>query len=361
MAEQSIKSLFAAAEEKRRALESSPFPSQDPANQKILAAALSNYVKCLDLANRLSLFSPNETLEDLNSGDIQYLLINYHLAGLISRIDNLQNRKHILEQSRDEYENFLSLLDHYELLSGPAKKSYNRYLESPTTFETVPSKDLANPSYLQNDDEAVRELQLANIACCTIEAFEQLDMIVRELEIFATKPPTPPPGHQQPEKDGRERERVNTACPEKVDLSTLFSNGNMDEFLGPLNKMGVRPLRKTIFLPAVTDPLVNNREALRNAVRGYGHNLPTMSQAEALENDRATGKIIEGGGKASEIMPEPDEDNYEKGDEETEKARQWDEYKEENPKSTFRSETKGKQLMAELGYSTFSKANFSGQ
>ncbi|CAG8979866.1 hypothetical protein HYALB_00002639 [Hymenoscyphus albidus] len=337
MAEQSIKSLFAAAEEKRRALEFSPFPSQDPANQKILAAALSNYVKCLDLANRLSLFSPNETLEDLNSGDIQYLLINYHLAGLISRIDNLQKRKHVLEESRDEYENFLSLLDRYELLSGPAKKSYNRYLESPTTFETVPSKDLAflsqNPSYLQNDEEAVRELQLANIACCTIEAFEQLDMIVRELKIFSTKPSTPPSGQLQLEKDDRERGRDKSAYSEKLDSYSSRTSKARLRYDATLN---VHKLGGLLTLLAT-----NDRMTLQDGVFGSSIGPPTMTMEELLEHDRATGKIIEGGGAASGLPEEPDEDNYEKGDAETYKARKWDEFVEENPKGSGNTLNRG--------------------
>jgi hypothetical protein len=40
--------------------------------QQNLVAAISTYESCLQLADRLSLFSPNETLEDLTSGDLQY-------------------------------------------------------------------------------------------------------------------------------------------------------------------------------------------------------------------------------------------------------------------------------------------------
>jgi len=57
-----------------------------------------------------------------------------------------------------------------------------------------------------------------------------------------------------------------------------------------------------------------------------------MTIDEYLEEERARGGIIEGGGAASGLSPEPDEDNYEKGDAETMKAREWDEYVEANPK-----------------------------
>jgi hypothetical protein len=57
-----------------------------------------------------------------------------------------------------------------------------------------------------------------------------------------------------------------------------------------------------------------------------------MTIDEYLEEERARGGIIEGGGEASGIPPEPDEDNYEKADQETMKAREWDEFVESNPK-----------------------------
>ena len=57
-----------------------------------------------------------------------------------------------------------------------------------------------------------------------------------------------------------------------------------------------------------------------------------MTIDEYLEEERARGGIIEGGGEASGLSPEPDEDNLEKADAETMKAREWDEYVEANPK-----------------------------
>lgn len=71
MAEQSIKSLFSSAERQRKDIEAS-WDSNTAAYQQNLAAAISTYEDCLKLADRLSLFSPNETLEDLTSGDLQY-------------------------------------------------------------------------------------------------------------------------------------------------------------------------------------------------------------------------------------------------------------------------------------------------
>jgi hypothetical protein len=71
MAEQSIKSLFSSAEHQRKDIESS-WDTDTAIYQQNLAAAIATYDDCLKLADRLSLFSPNETLEDITSGDLQY-------------------------------------------------------------------------------------------------------------------------------------------------------------------------------------------------------------------------------------------------------------------------------------------------
>lgn len=70
MSEQSIKSLFASAESKRRDIETS-FDSNSETFRENLAAAIATYEECRKLADRLSLFSPNESLEDITSGDLQ--------------------------------------------------------------------------------------------------------------------------------------------------------------------------------------------------------------------------------------------------------------------------------------------------
>jgi immunoglobulin-binding protein 1 len=75
MAEQSIKSLFISAERQREGIETS-WDTNTTTYQQNLAAAIATYGDCLKLADRLSLFSPNETLEDIASGDLQYILLS---------------------------------------------------------------------------------------------------------------------------------------------------------------------------------------------------------------------------------------------------------------------------------------------
>ena len=69
MAEQSIKSLFSLAESKRNAAEAARDSSSSTYRENI-AAAIATYDECRQLADQLSLFSPNEILEDIASGDL---------------------------------------------------------------------------------------------------------------------------------------------------------------------------------------------------------------------------------------------------------------------------------------------------
>jgi immunoglobulin-binding protein 1 len=72
MEDQSIKSLFALAERKRKAIDEANDRNSDSYRDN-LAAAIATYEQCKDLAERLQLFSPNESLEDIATGDLAYV------------------------------------------------------------------------------------------------------------------------------------------------------------------------------------------------------------------------------------------------------------------------------------------------
>lgn len=141
---------------------------------------------------------------------------------------------------------------------------------------------------------------------------------------MAPPPSAPTPSSITP--DGRERAGLrgafNPEYSERLDRD-LLSSANA----GPILNANGKPLRPFT--------LLDSRQTLKNGVFKPGHNLPTMTIDEYLEEERARGGIIEGGGEASGIVPEPDEDNLEKADEEIMKARAWDEYVESNPKYVY--------------------------
>lgn len=69
MEDQTIKSLFAQAEGKRQEVEQT-YDKNSTAYHDSLAAAVERYEECRKVADRQSLFSPNEILEDIATGDL---------------------------------------------------------------------------------------------------------------------------------------------------------------------------------------------------------------------------------------------------------------------------------------------------
>ena len=67
----SLRSLFTCAKIKRKDLESF-HSSADQTYQENLSSAVDCLEQSRQIADRISLFSPNETLEDVSSNDIQY-------------------------------------------------------------------------------------------------------------------------------------------------------------------------------------------------------------------------------------------------------------------------------------------------
>lgn len=369
----SLKSIFAQAEKTRLALENTNQGASASYHDDV-SSAIHDYQQCLEKINQISLFSPNESAEDLSTFDLPYLLVNYHLAELIQKTPATapQERKRVLTAARDAYERYLHLLDDYNLLNDAHAKLFSRYTEDPFSFSTVPAgadpaarrdakiatfraeKDLrqsletlrSRPGYADpdaeggvggGDEEVVRSIHLAHLAYTTHMTFQSLESLNRELDILALAPPADRPSSGPDlalaEADERQRRGQGRAA-----------DGFDERLDGPLSGLrGPRggPLLSEKGKPLQPFTLVGSRQDMTRAVFRPSHNLPTMSIDEYLEEERRRGGIIEGGGEASMREPEPDEDNYEKADAETMKARAWDEFTESNPKGSGNTLNKG--------------------
>lgn len=355
MAEQnrSLRSVYSEAEQKRGGIENS-YDSNSASFQDNLLLAIQLYEECLKIVGQISLFSPNESLEDIGTSDLQYLLLNYRLAELILRVNGQEQRKANLQKAQQSYERYLKQLDNYELLLKDDVRLFEQYQESPNTFSTASTSDPAarrdakirrfkeekalkqkleymrqNPQVVQNDDEAARQLHLTNITYCTHQTFASLESIGQELHILSLAPPSPPPDQRQQPNDARERNgRHANGYSERLDPPHLSAG-----MRGPLLDGQGKPLRPFT--------LTSKRTEFRDGVFRPDHSLPTMSIDEYLEEERKRGGMIEGGGPQSEVKPQVDEDDMELADQETMKAREWDEYVEANPKGSGNTLNRG--------------------
>ncbi|KAI9829855.1 MAG: hypothetical protein M1819_005953 [Sarea resinae] len=352
---QSVRTLFDAGERQRKQIESS-WDTNSQTYQDKVREAVATYEDCRKLAAGLSLFSPNETLEDISSDALRYLLIDFYLAELVQK-ENTPNRKATLSRAREAYDRYLSALEMYEILSREEQRLYERFQESPGSFSTASTTDAAarretkiarfkeekelkskleylgqNPMTLANDDASLRELHLANMKLCTHQAFQSLESISQELQILALAPPNPVVREGSTIEDSRQRnERAPGGYSDRLDgpMSQLLANGKA----GPILDKDGKPLRPFT--------LLDSRQRLQQGVFRPDHSLPTMTIDEYLEEEKRRGGIIEGGGEKSGMQPKPNEDDFDKADEETMKAREWDEYTEANPKGSGNTINRG--------------------
>ncbi|KIV99209.1 uncharacterized protein PV09_09073 [Verruconis gallopava] len=350
-----LRGLFRDAEDRRRGLDEFSSTVSD-AYQENLAAAITSYEECLKVANEIALFSPNETLEDINSSDLEYLLINFRLAQLIEKLTRGERKQNLLA-ARSRYERFLKLLDSYDILSKADTKLMEQYFEDPDKFSTASTTDpiarrnakiarfkeqkelknkldylRKNPTALESDEDALRDLHLTNISLCVHETFQALESMALELQMLAMAPPAPPSDpslHSSDERQRNSSEIYKDGYSERLDDPSLLKRG----WSGPLLSKDGKPLRPFT--------LTDKRTELRKGVFRPDHSLPTMSIDEYLEEERKRGGIIEGGGEKSGIRPEPEDDDMDKVDAEIMKQRAWDDWKDENPRGAGNTMNRG--------------------
>jgi len=354
--EVSLSDLFKSAKTGQEDLDSLDPRSDD--FKQLLQSTVATLQQCQTLVDRLALYSTNEDLDDLSTNDIQYLGVDYLLAELTMRSYNPDNRKSQLDSAAYLFEKFLTRLDEYNLLSQPNTKLFQTYKEDKRNFRITP--DSANPEAKRNtkikrfqdekqlkarlqllrdqsqsqfqttEDETKRTLYLAELNLFTHQTFASLDLISQERTVLASIPTQP-----QPPSSTSTDSRSRTRQPNTPTSTTTFTDR-----LDP-------PTRTTT---AILDPqgrplqpftLTTRRTDLQKSVFRSGHNLPTMSIDEYLEEERRRGGIIEGGGNAGDAEVVPDEDDFRAVDEATEKARAWDEFVESNPKGSGNTLNRG--------------------
>ena len=178
------------------------------------------------------------------------------------------------------------------------------------------------PRTLDEDESVSREVYNADIQLCAHRTFHALDIIAQEVKILALMPPTPASEAPNP-MDSQERSRTDgDGYSERLDHHDTFKNGKG----GPLLTKDGKPLKPFT--------LLDNRQRLRNGVFKADHNLPTMTIDEYIQEEKRRGGIKDGaGGQSGQSLP-IDEDDLEKADQETMKAREWDDFRDDNARGS---------------------------
>ena len=182
------------------------------------------------------------------------------------------------------------------------------------------------PIPLQEDDTAIREVYLAEIQLCTHHTFHALDMIAQEFKILALMPATPPA--ELPAGD-RHRKMNADGYSDRLDPSLLLKSTKPGPILGKDGK------------PLQPFTLLDGRQKLRDGVFRPDHSLPTMTIDEYLAEEKRRGGLVDGGGSQSGPPAEIDEGDMDNADQETMKAREWDDFKEQNAKGSGNTLNRG--------------------
>ena len=139
------------------------------------------------------------------------------------------------------------------------------------------------------------------------------------------------PGKQLVVNDNREStRRLPAEYSERLDgPNTLPGLGGRGPLLDPSGK------------PLQPFTLTDKRTQLKNGVFRPGHNLPTMSIDEYLEEEKRRGGILDSSSATNGQTVNFDEDNDVHVDAATMKAREWDEFVEANPKGAGNTLNRG--------------------
>ena len=133
-----LRELFDTAKNLAKGLERLESSSQ--IYQDKLRRAISTFERCQVVADNISLFSPNETADDISSADLQYLTIDFWLGNLYARQQSSE-RKSTLQQSQGVYDRYLNRLEDYGLLSNDDKRLWERFQEDKATFSLLGTGD----------------------------------------------------------------------------------------------------------------------------------------------------------------------------------------------------------------------------
>ncbi|KAI0464677.1 hypothetical protein LJB42_002297 [Komagataella kurtzmanii] len=286
---------------------------------------------------RLALFSINETIEEIATKHIQYLSIDYYIASCLELNMDRKSRAKTLKSSQKFYLQFLHSLDNYEILD----KSQSQLLEhfkdpyNPTLEELRPSDPTQRREYkIENfkqekalnerlkiidqvdnlDDEVVRQVYIDQLKLFALKALQSYEGNMLELEVL---------------KNIFEPKIEEEDHPDEV-LPFEYTD-KLETLKSPLVSKQGRVLKPFT--------IVSDRNQLRSKVYGTGQVLPSMTVEELVEQELQNGGMVK---------PQQPQDNYEEAedtdkyhDQETYKARQWDEFKEANPKGSGNTTNRG--------------------
>ncbi|KAJ3215376.1 hypothetical protein HDU67_000532 [Dinochytrium kinnereticum] len=314
----SLKQKFLSTQSIYHRIEGSEVPPSDDSFQNDVRSAITGFRECVEMVRSLAIFSTNETVEDINSSDLSFLLLDYYLAEMelkvvdTARIDHLKSSLVMVYQVL--FESFLERLVLHEIFSmdeiKPAHTAEDTRNQKIMRFKTeralkARAQELTTllcKTESEEDEELTRELSLTLLKAAAWKAIENIELTNMELTLL--------------------KNREETLALQGPDVTS--------------ERLDLKKQSAPRFKPFI---LTKTREDLKKGVFRPGHNLPTMTIDEYLEREYERGNFLQGGTQPAK--PATADEDEEALDIETMKARAMDEFKDANPRGWGNRMNKG--------------------
>lgn len=323
-------------------LEDSNLSSNEKLFQDAVKMCIKSLEKCTHMVNELNLFSSNEAIEEVETSSIKYLLLPALLGYLNLNLQSkeLSERYKILEIAEVYFRDFLLRCKNYELSKRKLiNKHENEVLDDYESDKNVPRRQQADleavrqnkiqqyklikelrereielkPALERPDaDEYVREYYLLILERWMLKAFEELRNIKSEESIL---------GNILENKDS-----LQPVVPEKSEIKPLkpiiITKNEIQKRVFGLGYPSIPVLTIDDFYRQRFEKMVNEHK------NNSGKSLQEMAMTDRAE-DKEKEEI------EKEILL--DKDDFEA----LQKARAWDEWKDDNPRGSGNRKNKG--------------------
>lgn len=367
--------------------------TESGADQELVKKGCEALNRCDDMVNKLGLFSSNETKDDISTANLKYILVPFYLAELTEKIAQ-DDRIQIIKASQAKLKEFISFCEAMELVPKEELESYmegapksvadqrarkiarfkrqraaeSKLLEIKERKErrgrSTKAAALSTPveageeEVLDDDGEEEREAWNTTISLAICKALDLLEMLKKEEEMLsAVKERQSKDGDKEFSKeilDERAKKaeawhrdaavRAQYTKPSPPIACATFAQDVL-EGRAQASQAHEHKHQPLIFGPAslVNGSLATDRERMAAQVFQPSHRLPTMSIEEAgLKEMEIMNKwqernvrLMEEANSSwyKERKSKPGEDDEEDDDDAAqEKARAWDDWKDDNPR-----------------------------
>lgn len=319
--------------------------ASDQATNEELSLALEKMTLTLDLIRKADLFSPGEKLYDMSTASLLYFPLSFYRAHSVAKSQDMSCRVQNLERATEEMTAFIEQCRDLEGPNHAALSDFLQYWEEGDsggkkvrTGEMIREKKIAAYkaekarmkrvehliSYLsaiEGDDDEVgaidseeeeRELNILQIESCCSKAMQELEMMKQELALLQ---------HRR-DLDDAQVSSGRQALHEQPPPSNGIQVTRMNKVNGRL-LMERDVVKGSVFTPRMQGPSMTLGEFAQQEMEQLAER--ERRSAEAGPQDAPTRRY-------EHLVRDGDEDNADLVEEATYADRDWDAFKEANPK-----------------------------